>query len=121
MPIGQWDQEVPAGNSISIQTHNGLFVVLAHLKADSVLVDEGDEVAAGEPIARCGNSGVSNQPHVRLQIQNRPLPYDPDPQLRTFPIRFVHAERVRSELSSAGPFSVRRNDLIRPLPVTPSR
>ena len=121
MPIGRWDRDVPSGNSVSIQTQDGFFVILAHLKAGSILVNQGDEVAPGEPIARCGNSGVSNQPHLRLQVQNLPLPDAPVPELRTFPIRFIDAERVRGESTSAGPFSVRRNDLIRLLPSARSR
>lgn len=51
---------VPAGQ--------GWFVTLVHLRRQSVLVQVGDVVRAGEQIGACGNSGNSTEPHVHVQV-----------------------------------------------------
>ncbi len=112
MPVGQTDLEVLTGNSISIETADQRYVLLAHLQSGSVQVEEGQAVLAGEPIARCGNSGNTSMPHLHLQVQNLPGFSNEDPELRTFPIHFVQAERVRDGALSKAPFTVRRNDVI---------
>jgi murein DD-endopeptidase MepM/ murein hydrolase activator NlpD len=47
-------------------------VVMAHLRAGSLQVAVGDTVTAGQHIADCGNSGNSTQPHVHIQVMDRP-------------------------------------------------
>lgn len=60
-----------AGNHVIIALpHTGAFVALAHLRAGSLRVAAGEEVTAGQPIAECGNSGNSTQPHVHLQVMD---------------------------------------------------
>jgi hypothetical protein len=115
MAIGKTDLEVLTGNSISIETVDGRYVVLAHLQAGSIQVQEGQRVVTGQTIARCGNSGNTSLPHLHLQVQNRPVLSNEDRTLRTFPMHFTHAERVRAGSVSEAPFAVRRNDVIRPL------
>lgn len=58
-----------AGNYVTI-THGagGTFVTLVHLREGSIRVQVGDQVAAGQQIAECGNSGNSTQPHVHVQV-----------------------------------------------------
>lgn len=114
MAIGQFDREVLAGNSVSIETASGAFVVLAHLQAGSIEVAEEQPVTVGQRIARCGNSGNSSLPHVHLQAQNRPHLTTEDPLLRALPIRFVQGQRVRGDHADAAPFTARRNDRILP-------
>ncbi|WP_344320844.1 M23 family metallopeptidase [Streptomyces macrosporus] len=64
-----------AGNHVIIaQPESGAFVVLAHLQAGSVRVSVGQEVVAGRPVANCGNSGNSTQPHVHVQAMDGPDP-----------------------------------------------
>lgn len=46
---------------------SGPYVLLAHLRAGSLRVTEGDRVRVGDPVAECGNSGNSTQPHVHVQ------------------------------------------------------
>jgi murein DD-endopeptidase MepM/ murein hydrolase activator NlpD len=61
------------GNRVIIANRTGgVFVMLAHLRAGSLRVAIGDEVSAGEPIAECGNSGNSTQPHVHVQVMDSP-------------------------------------------------
>ena len=46
----------------------GPFVLLAHLQRGSVQVQPGQWVNVGDPVARCGNSGNSTEPHLHLQV-----------------------------------------------------
>jgi len=60
-----------AGNYLIIKLrHSGAFVALAHLRAGSIRVAIGDEVTEGQPVADCGNSGNSTQPHVHVQVMD---------------------------------------------------
>jgi hypothetical protein len=60
-----------AGNHVVIALSNrGPFVLVAHLKRDTVQVRVGDEVSALDPIGRCGNSGNSTEPHVHVQVSD---------------------------------------------------
>ena len=82
-----------AGNHVTIAQAGGDgFVLLAHLQRGSILVSVGDHVAEGRPVARCGNSGNSTQPHLHLQAMD-----DADPSVaRGLPISFRHfRERAR--------------------------
>ena len=60
-----------AGNHVvlALADRSG-FVLLAHLQAGSVRVQVGDQVAAGQVLGACGNSGNSTQPHVHLQAMD---------------------------------------------------
>lgn len=59
------------GNFVMIET-GGLFVVLCHLRQDSIKVAVGQHVHVGDVLAECGNSGNSTEPHLHLQaIDNR--------------------------------------------------
>ncbi len=60
-----------AGNYLIIALgDSGTFVALVHLRAGSLRVAIGDRVAAGQPIAECGNSGNSTQPHLHIQVMD---------------------------------------------------
>ena len=60
-----------AGNHIVIALPGRkAFVALAHLRNGSALVAVGDSVHVGQPIAECGNSGNSTQPHVHMQVMD---------------------------------------------------
>jgi Peptidase family M23 len=48
----------------------GPYVALVHLRKGSLLVRPGDPVAVGQPVAACGNSGNSTQPHVHVQVMD---------------------------------------------------
>lgn len=58
-----------AGNHVVIALGpDGPFVLLAHLQRGSVRVQPGQVVDVGVPVARCGNSGNSTEPHLHLQV-----------------------------------------------------
>ncbi|MCR2825804.1 M23 family metallopeptidase [Microbacterium sp. zg.Y909] len=60
-----------AGNHVIVRDRvSQAFVALVHLQAGSLRVRPGDEVAMGEQLARCGNSGNSTQPHVHVQAMD---------------------------------------------------
>jgi murein DD-endopeptidase MepM/ murein hydrolase activator NlpD len=115
MSVGTVDEEVPTGNSLSIQTSDGRYLLLAHLEHSTILVKEGDRVTVGQELARCGNSGTSRLPHLLLQAQDRPEPLRVGQEGSTFSLRFVNTLRLRREDVQAGPITVRRNDVIEPL------
>jgi hypothetical protein len=60
-----------AGNVVVIaRPGSAVFVALVHLRAGSLLVRAGDRVSVGQPLAECGNSGNSTQPHLHLQAMD---------------------------------------------------
>jgi hypothetical protein len=60
-----------AGNHVVIALPGGAgFLALVHLKAGSIRVTGGQTVTAGQPLALCGNSGNSTQPHLHLQVMD---------------------------------------------------
>ena len=67
----QRDSVHPAGNYISIETRGG-YVILAHLKRGTMEVKSGAPVRAGDPLARCGNSGNTRGAHLHVHAQATP-------------------------------------------------
>lgn len=65
--IGKTDRKHPAGNHIVLKTEIGIFILMAHLKKHSVLIEKGDRVIAGQELAKIGNSGNTTQPHLHIQ------------------------------------------------------
>jgi hypothetical protein len=74
-------------NAVSIETPQ-FHVFIGHLKQGGVFVKEGDVVQAGQPIGLVGNSGMSIEPHLHIQVHRnsgRGLPwYREDPMLIHF-------------------------------------
>ncbi len=65
-----------AGNHIILELEGrGGYVVLAHLRAGSIRVGEGESVTTGRELAACGNSGNSTQPHLHVQIMDSADPF----------------------------------------------
>ena len=75
------DFENPTGNTVAFELETGTFLIIAHLRNGSVLVGEGDEVAEGDVIAACGNSGNTSEPHIHIHHQRQ------DP--RDYPVNFA--------------------------------
>jgi peptidase M23-like protein len=80
-------------NYILIET-DSFYVFMAHLKPGCVFVHEGQQVTIGQPIACCGNSGFSIEPHLHIQAHartNTGLPwYKEKPLLITFNDKHYH-------------------------------
>lgn len=70
------DRDNPAGNYVAIHCRD-VTVVLAHLREGSVLLRQGDEVAAGDVIGRVGNSGNTSEPHLHMHaVEGRVADHD---------------------------------------------
>lgn len=74
-----------AGNRVVIDIGTGgPFVLLAHLRRGSVLVQPGETVAVADQLGECGNSGNSTEPHVHVQVTDE----RPHPAARGLPVAF---------------------------------
>ncbi|MCA2980869.1 MAG: M23 family metallopeptidase [Myxococcaceae bacterium] len=58
------------GNVVVIDHGEGEFSLLGHLQRGSVGVKPGDRVVAGQVVGRCGNSGMSTEPHLHYQLMD---------------------------------------------------
>lgn len=72
------------GNGLVIDHGNGWETQYCHLKRGSIIVSQGQSVAAGEPLGHIGLSGETSFPHVHLSLRKDGAVVDPfDPQKRT--------------------------------------
>jgi Peptidase family M23 len=62
------------GNNLILQIAPDVFAWYAHLRQGSIAVKVGDAVKAGTPIAKLGNTGPSEGPHLHLGLINKPDP-----------------------------------------------
>lgn len=79
--------ETLLGNHVVLELGNHLYAVYAHLQPGSLQVKVGDRTRRGQVIARLGNSGNSDAPHLHFHIaraqaldlvtsvQSEPFPY----------------------------------------------
>lgn len=93
-------QDAPAslyGNFVVLDHGNGIRTVYAH--CSQLLVETGDEVRRGQPIARVGSTGRSTGPHVHYEVVVNGRPLDPELFMldQALPDR---RERVQVEASS---------------------
>jgi biotin carboxyl carrier protein len=65
------------GNHLVLDAGRGVFVLLAHLRKDSITVRPGAKVREGDVLARAGNSGNTMLPHVHVQVMDGADPADP--------------------------------------------
>ncbi len=70
------DPDMPPGtngdhpNTLVVDIGGDRYVVMGHLKQGSIIVEIGDVVRQGQPLAAVGNTGNTNEPHLHLQIQD---------------------------------------------------
>ncbi|MGQ9369242.1 M23 family metallopeptidase [Azospirillum sp. ST 5-10] len=70
VPVGAMNPRQPPGNHVIVRHRPGEYSLIAHLRAGSVAVRAGQQVAAGAPVGACGNSGNSSEPHVHYHLQS---------------------------------------------------
>ena len=75
------DLENATGNTVVLRLETGTYLLIAHLRPGSVRVEAGDEVAEGDAIGACGNSGNTSEPHIHIHHQRQ------DPLV--FPLNFA--------------------------------
>ena len=71
--LADWTSDF--GNVVVISHGGGFYSYYAH--AQRVLVDQGDKVQKGQPIAYLGSSGPSSAPHLHFEIWKNGEPVDP--------------------------------------------
>jgi murein DD-endopeptidase MepM/ murein hydrolase activator NlpD len=64
--------ETMGGNTVALDLGQGFYAFYAHLKPGSIRVAVGQRVRAGDLLARLGNSGNSNAPHLHFQVGDGP-------------------------------------------------
>lgn len=62
------------GNHVIVDHGDGVHSVYAHLRRGSLRVGVGDRVSAGDHLGDVGNSGNSSEPHLHVQLMDRPVP-----------------------------------------------
>jgi Peptidase family M23 len=88
LPVGGSTWHGMAGNQVVIDIGGGRYVLYGHLKQGSLRVQVGEQVRRGQLIGQVGDSGNSDEPHLHLQVQNRPTFDVEDRSIRTYPILF---------------------------------
>lgn len=92
LTVPEMDQDRPLGNHVLLQCGGDVVLVMAHLQQGSVQAGTGDRVAAGDLLARVGNSGNSSEPHLHIHAQ-RPgtsaSPISGEPLLLTIDGRYL--------------------------------
>ena len=62
------------GNMVILSTDSAEHFIFAHLKYQSIVVENGQKVKKGQKIGHCGNSGNSTEPHLHFGLQNTSNP-----------------------------------------------
>jgi hypothetical protein len=70
-PLGTHDEAHPLGKHVILRS-GSRYYYLAHFQRGSVRVQAGEHVERGQALARCGNSGNSDFPHVHLHATQSP-------------------------------------------------
>lgn len=70
---GQRDRKNLAGNHVLLDCGSAE-VVLAHLRQDSVTVEVGEAVRAGQRMGQVGNSGNTSEPHLHMHAERGGAP-----------------------------------------------
>lgn len=102
LEVGKMDRKNLAGNHIVIKTDNDLFLLMAHLQKNSVLVSIGERVRTGQKLAKIGNSGNTTQPHLHLHAMTGANFMDPSS--KPVPISF--------KVNDQEPQILKRNDIL---------
>lgn len=69
------------GYYVRINHGNGMETLYAHCMAGSLMVNVGDHVYAGQPIARVGQTGFATGPHLHFEVIINGSRVDPKPYL----------------------------------------
>ena len=62
------------GNYVILDVGKGEFVFYAHLQPGSIAVRSGERVKRGQVLAKLGNSGQADAPHLHIHVMDAPSP-----------------------------------------------
>ncbi|HEY3447458.1 MAG TPA: LysM peptidoglycan-binding domain-containing M23 family metallopeptidase [Myxococcales bacterium] len=68
-------QQKGYGNVVALQHAKGLVTLYAHNQ--ELLVKDGEQVKAGQPIAKVGEASKSTGPHIHFEVRDAGAPKDP--------------------------------------------
>ncbi|MEP6653010.1 MAG: peptidoglycan DD-metalloendopeptidase family protein [Myxococcales bacterium] len=89
------------GNTVEIDHGNGTTTLYAH--ASAVLVDKGQRVEPGQPVALVGQTGQATGPHLHFEIRRNDHPVNPTSGAAPISImRALNTYRKRAEVIGAG-------------------
>lgn len=95
-----------SGNHVMIDHGNGEYSLYAHLRPASVRVTVGQEVKAGDPLAKLGGSGNALvEPHLHFHVCDRPNPLT----CAGIPVEFTNIEKP---FVSFGPRAAQSGDIV---------
>ncbi|RZT24396.1 peptidase M23-like protein [Mycobacterium sp. BK558] len=66
------------GNHVVQDLGNGNYALYAHLQTGSIAVKPGDRLSAGQVLARLGNTGNTDAPHLHFHVMSTPDPLRSD-------------------------------------------
>lgn len=69
-PVNKPNWTHPDGNHVRIWVSSGMSVIVSHLRRGSVKVRKKQQLAVGDEIGACGNSGSADVPHVQLSARS---------------------------------------------------
>jgi hypothetical protein len=90
-PVGERTWREMTGNHVILDIGGGRYVLYAHLKQGSLRIHDGDHVQRGQVIGQVGDSGNSDEPHLHIQVQDKPSFDVEDRAISTYPILFEGA------------------------------
>ena len=70
--IGEMNSKQLTGNTVIIRSQEGEYILLAHFKNNTIAVKERDKIKPGDLLGLCGNSGNSSEPHLHMQMMDKP-------------------------------------------------
>jgi hypothetical protein len=87
------------GNYVIVDIGGGRYAFYAHLKPNSIRVEEGDNVRRGQQLAQLGNSGNTTAPHLHFHIMDAPLPLGAENNLPYVFDSFRYQGRIEDDLT----------------------
>jgi hypothetical protein len=72
VPMVPETKEDYGGNHVILKIAPNVFALYVHLHTGSIRVKVGDAVKAGAPLAKIGNTGPSNGPHLHFGLSDKP-------------------------------------------------
>jgi murein DD-endopeptidase MepM/ murein hydrolase activator NlpD len=89
------------GNTVEIDHGNGTSTLYAH--ASVVLVDKGQRVEPGQPVALVGQTGQATGPHLHFEVRRNDHPLNPTSGVARISLaRALNTYRERVEATGAG-------------------